>query len=148
MTNCLARHIAAMRTVFLVATLAIAAPRSGQAQVTALEAAESSSKLALEATAKLQHHRAWSVAVRGAHHDARDVDVRRVEEVGREAVLQAQVTASDDYYAVVEANSGAGPLAQYLLHIDISDAAPSHIAASTTWPRPERLRSSSAQTMP
>jgi hypothetical protein len=39
------------------------------------------------------------------------------------------IAASDDYYAVVEANSGAGPLAQYLLTIDITDAVAPQVAS-------------------
>ena len=46
------------------------------------------------------------------------------------------------------ARRSSSPTARMPWNIVISSAAPSTIAASTTWPLPERSRSSSAQTMP
>ncbi len=44
------------------------------------------------------------------------------------------ITASDNYYAVVEANSGAGPRAQYLLDITIADLTAPRITSLTGLP--------------
>src|SRR6187401_1197264 len=64
-------------------------------------------ELPLDADAELPDFGAGAVAIRGAYHDARDVDVRRIEEIGREAVLQAE-----DWHGA--ATGG--------LHVDVGEA--------------------------
>ncbi|MEQ9407652.1 MAG: pre-peptidase C-terminal domain-containing protein, partial [Fuerstiella sp.] len=66
--------------------------------------------------------------------DSSGTDVADDDGNPNDAGFSGDITVTDQYYAVVEATSGAGPLANYLLQIDIEDTVAPQVTSLTGLP--------------
>ena len=66
--------------------------------------------------------------------DSSGTDVPDTDGDATDGSFVGTIGTRDDYYAVVEANSGSGPIAQYLLEVDIADVVPPTITGLTGLP--------------